>query len=156
MVVEILQITSPAVATDIHKLQMEAYTREARLIEYPDIPPLRETIQEIKGFPGIVYGIYGEQHQKLLGVIFIERFEDGNEHAATIVKLIVDGKYSRKGIGRALVKYVQTKYNTLYVSTARRNTPAIRLYENGGFIIQSQKVIDKQLTLCMFKWENFF
>ncbi|TES52777.1 GNAT family N-acetyltransferase [Halalkalibacterium halodurans] len=121
-----LQVAEPPVAKGIHKLQLESYQREASLIEYPHLPPLRESFEEVANFHGVVYGV--QRKDALLGVIFVEPAKEAT--VATIAKLFVAENEGRKGIGCSLVTFVKTRYNTLYVSTTERNEPAIRLYQS--------------------------
>lgn len=113
------------------RVQKAAYEVEAQLIGTRNIPPLNETLEELavvhdETFFGFVMD--GE----LMG--FVATMEESPH--LRISRLVVDPKFFRNGIGKALVLYVQNHRvpgQKLIVSTGAANVPGRNLYEKFGF-----------------------
>ena len=69
--------------------------------------------------------------------------------------LVVHPDYFRRGIGKALVEYVETieGINKLIVSTGALNTPARRLYEQLEYLLVEEVLLMEGLTVSRYeKW----
>lgn len=138
---------SKALTTDLKEildLQYLAYQSEAALFGNKDIPPLKETIEEVE-----------EEYQKGLilkmtdpnGVIIgsVRAYEDGG--TVYIGKLMVHPDHRRKGYGKMLLseieKYFPGRRYELFTST--RSVDNIRLYESVGYREFDRKKIDEEL-----------
>ncbi|MBO4579971.1 MAG: GNAT family N-acetyltransferase [Clostridiales bacterium] len=138
---------SKALTTDLKEildLQYLAYQSEAALFGNKDIPPLKETIEEVE-----------EEYQKGLiikmtdpnGVIIgsVRAYEDGG--TVYIGKLMVHPDHRRKGYGKMLLseieKYFPGRRYELFTST--RSVDNIRLYESVGYKEFDRKKIDEEL-----------
>lgn len=138
---------SKALKTDLKEileLQYLAYQSEAALFGNKDIPPLKETIEEVE-----------EEYQKGLilkmtdpnGVIIgsVRAYEDGG--TVYIGKLMVHPDHRRKGYGKMLLsemeKYFPGRRYELFTST--RSVDNIRLYESVGYREFDRKKIDEEL-----------
>ena len=138
---------SKALTTDLKEildLQYLAYQSEAALFGNKDIPPLKETIEEVE-----------EEYQKGLilkmtdpnGVIIgsVRAYEDGG--TVYIGKLMVHPDHRRKGYGKMLLseieKYFPDRRYELFTST--RSVDNIRLYESVGYREFDRKKIDEEL-----------
>lgn len=120
---------TPRTASALRSLQRAGYAAEARLIGFEGIPPLKETTEAIRALD-----------LRMLGVVAAHRLVAAlgwREHAGVvdIDRLVVDPQWFRRGIGRALVHELRSRYRDidLTVSTAALNIPAIKLYESEGF-----------------------
>lgn len=113
------------------RVQKAAYEVEAQLIGTRNIPPLNETLEELavvcdENFFGFVMD--GE----LMG--FVATMEESPH--LRISRLVVDPKFFRNGIGKALVLFVQNHRvpgQKIIVSTGVANLPGRNLYEKFGF-----------------------
>ncbi|WBB77414.1 GNAT family N-acetyltransferase [Micromonospora sp. WMMD882] len=118
-----------ALARRLLAVQHAAYAVEAALIGDDRIPPLRETLGELRAAPLRWLGAY--QGDLLVGAVA------WTEDAATvdIDRLVVDPAAHRRGTGRALVRAVLTRAGDrrVLVATGRANHPARGLYESLGF-----------------------
>ncbi|MGP3917478.1 GNAT family N-acetyltransferase [Nonomuraea sp. 10N515B] len=116
-------------------LQKAAYAVEAAIIKDDRIPPLHESLADLRAQPLQWLGAVDEDG-RLAGAVAWE------ETAAEVDvnRLIVHPRAVRRGIGRALVKDVLVRAGgrRVVVSTGRDNTPARRLYEGLGFVLAGE------------------
>lgn len=127
-------------------LQQAAYAVEASIIGDDRIPPLRETLDELRGTPLRWLGAFDDR--RLVGAI--ARSEDHSE--VDIHRLVVDPTLHRRGVGRTLVSEVLAlagRRRTV-VSTGRANLPARALYEGLGFVLVDEKEIIPDLWVTRY------
>jgi ribosomal protein S18 acetylase RimI-like enzyme len=110
-------------------LQRKAYQQEALLIDFRDLPPLRESIEDLMALQEIALG-WVEQNT-LQGAISYQSSNAGLE----ICRPAVDAAFQRAGIGRRPLSAVvdRAQGHTVCVSTAAANLPALRLYQSMQF-----------------------
>lgn len=127
-------------------MQLSAYMVEAELINYTDIPPLKDTIQTLQQCAETFYGYY--DNQELSGFISYKLAEK----VIDIHRLVVHPKHFRKGIAQALITFLENtiKANAVKVSTASKNIPAINLYVKHGFQLVKVDMVNDQLSLSFF------
>lgn len=111
-------------------VQHAAYAIEAKIIGDDRIPPLSETLEELRAQPLRWAGAFDEG-ELLVGAVAWEETVD----EVDINRLVVDPGAHRRGVGRALVEEVMSRADgrRIVVSTGRDNAPARRLYERLGF-----------------------
>ncbi|WP_371408593.1 GNAT family N-acetyltransferase [Micromonospora zamorensis] len=127
-------------------LQQAAYAVEASIIGDDRIPPLRETLDELRGTPLRWLGAFDDR--RLVGAI--ARSEDHSE--VDIHRLVVDPTLHRRGVGRTLVSEVLAlagRRRTV-VSTGRANLPARALYEGLGFVLVDEKEVIPDLWVTRY------
>lgn len=114
-----------------HQIQRDAYEVEAELIGSRNIPPLHETIEQLRDSEESFFGFFiGEE---LVGFIAVEN-EDG---LLRISRLVVSPVNFGKGVGSQLVQYIldhERHGQKIVVSTGEKNLPAKALYEKFGFL----------------------
>ena len=126
-------------------LQYLAYQSEAALFGSRDIPPLKETIGELKEEykNGIVLKLIEDDGTITDSVRAYEK--DGT---AYIGKLMVHPDHRCKGYGSALLTEIEKcfpgKRYELFTST--RSVDNIRLYEKMGYVIFDRKEINEELV----------
>jgi len=121
----------PEIASQILKLQRESYQVEANLIDYQNIPYMKQGIEQIQNTNESFIGY--KIKNLLTGVI---SYEKRNHRNVTICRLIIKPDYFRKGIAEKLVVYIEEiekKIQSIYVETAKKNLPAINLYYKLGY-----------------------
>lgn len=129
---------------EILDLQYLAYQSEAALFGNKDIPPLKETLDEvIKEYnEGLVLKMMCED--KIIGSV---RAKEKNG-TVYIGKLMVDPDYQKRGFGKRLLieveKYYPGKRYELFTST--RSAANIRLYNSVGYKEFDQKAVDEELV----------
>jgi ribosomal protein S18 acetylase RimI-like enzyme len=125
-----LDISDQATAEAVLDLQRRAYAVEADLIGFYEIPPLRETLTELRASGETFLG--ASVGGKLVGAASW-RFADGT---VDIHRLVVDPARARQGIGAELVRAAlaaEPEAVEAIVQTGAENTPARALYLREGF-----------------------
>ena len=80
-----------------------------------------------------------EQDGHVVGFIMTFPFEDEGERRLNLVRLIIDGRHQRRGLGRAVVamlidEALREGIVTVTLSVQPDNAPAIALYRATGFV----------------------
>jgi ribosomal protein S18 acetylase RimI-like enzyme len=125
-----LDLTQPGVACAVLELQRRAYAIEAELIGSYEIPPLRETLQNLQATEETFLGAYLDG--ALAGAISW-RIDAG---VLDLHRLVVDPHHFRAGVGTALVRAAlaaEPDATRVIVQTGASNEPAKRLYRREGF-----------------------
>lgn len=128
----------------ILELQYLAYQSEAKQFSDPNIPPLKQTLQDVQAEyqKGIVLKALDED-DRIIGSVRAY-LENGTVY---IGKLIVHPAWQRKGIGTSLLLEVEREYpNQRYeLFTSTRSSNNIRLYERLGYKKFKEKAITDEL-----------
>lgn len=134
----------------ILELQYLAYQSEALLFHDSDIPPLKQTLQEViseykKGT--ILKALDG--NNKITGSVRAY-CENGTVY---IGKLIVHPDCQRNGIGTKLLLEIERIYpNKRYeLFTSTRSTGNIKLYERLGYHIFQEKPVNSELKFVFLE-----
>lgn len=129
----------------ILELQYLAYQSEARLLNNPDIPPLKQTISEVqKEFEsGTILKVVDDTEAIVGSVRAYSR--DGTLY---ISKLIVHPGLQGEGIGTSLLKEIEKvcPHQRYELFTSSKSTRNISLYERLGFRIFEEKPVSNELT----------
>lgn len=125
--VQPLDVTDPAIAELVWRLQRAAYKVEAELVGFDGIPPLHESLEDLVAAPLNWLGVAEAGGRIVAALAFTEA--DGR---IDIDRLMVDPDGFRNGYGAALVGALDTAAS-ITVSTGAANIPAHRLYEARGF-----------------------
>lgn len=129
---------------DILDLQYLAYQSEARLFNNMDIPPLKQTLEDVinEYKKGTILKAVDEKG-KIIGSVR-GYLKDGTVY---IGKLMVHPQYQGKGIGTKLLLSIEREFPgyryELFTSTkSKRN---IELYEKLGYKVYSERNISEEL-----------
>ncbi|MEW9556118.1 GNAT family N-acetyltransferase [Nonomuraea sp. NPDC050783] len=134
-------------------LQKAAYAVEAELIGDDRIPPLHESLAELRA-----------QELRWLAAVDGERAAGGRGRPVGAVaweesideidinRLVVHPSAARRGFGRALVEAVLARAGgrRVVVSTGRDNVPARRLYEGLGFTLLGETEVIPSLWIAAY------
>lgn len=128
--IKLLHQQESSVAKQIYHTFQVSYAVEASLLGSDDFPPLKRTVKDIIESNTSFYGYL--KKDVLMAVMEIQT----NKTNIHIQSLTVDPQYFRQGIGNSLLKFAIDSFpsDTFTVETGLGNNPAIRLYENFGFI----------------------
>jgi ribosomal protein S18 acetylase RimI-like enzyme len=143
-----LDITNPKFAKDILKIQIPSYKVEAELIDFYELPPLKDTIESLQQSGETFYGYYISE--ELSGAISIKT----EKSVMDIHRLFVHPNHFRKGIAKKLLDFIQTKgkeFETIIVSTGSKNVPAINFYQKNGFAKTNDMFVDEGLSLTILE-----
>lgn len=137
-------------AAQILRLQKMAYQSEAELYQNYNIPPLTQTIAEIreKFDTQIFYKTVVENN--ILGSV--RAYSD--ETSCFIGRLIVHPDIQGKGIGTRLMNAIEEHFSEAQryeLFTGTKSIANIRLYERLGYKPFKEMVVDKSLSLIFME-----
>ena len=131
-------------SAEILKLQYIAYQSEAMLFGTTDIPPLKQTLEEVL-----------QEFQR--GIILKTTDENGNiigsvrayqeNGTAYIGKLMVHPDFQKKGIGSMLLSEIEKQFPSMRYElfTSTRSVSNIRLYQKLGYRIFKEENVTEEL-----------
>ena len=139
-------------ADEILALQKLAYQSEAELYQNWSIPPLTETIEEIKSEFSSKTFLKTCRNGKLVGSVRVSF----NRDTCFVGRLIVHPAYQKKGIGTKLMETIEKRFPSterLELFTGLRSEGNIRLYEKLGYrIFRRKRLSAKVILVYMEKW----
>lgn len=133
----------------LYQIKQAAYLIEANLLGVrPDLFfPLRETINDLQNskdeiFVSLRGGAIG-------GAIFLEKLGA----SMVISNLVVDPKFFRRGIAKALIEHCLNLYpeQEFQVSTGKLNSPAIQLYNRFNFKTIKEEIVEPNLKIVKLR-----
>ncbi|MGG3562985.1 GNAT family N-acetyltransferase [Neobacillus rhizosphaerae] len=136
------------VACQLLELQRASYLVEAKLIDFFEIPPLKESLEELIEC-GETFLCYFEE-KIVAGAISYT--VDGNQ--LTICRMVVHPGHFRKGIAQKLLSEVESRNSQISVykvSTGKDNPPAKNLYLKNGFTFVSDFEVVPGLYISNFE-----
>ena len=125
-----LDVSDVETATELLELQRRAYEVEAGLIGSIDIPPLRETLEELQSSEETFLGALAEG--RMIGAISWRILGE----TIDLHRLVVDPQHFRRGVGASLVRAAlaaEPAASRAIVQTGAGNQPAKSLYRREGF-----------------------
>lgn len=142
-----LNVKVEKVAKRVLEIQLASYQVEADIINYADIPPLKDTLETVMNCNEEFWGYVVDNE-----IVAIVSYKIENR-VLDIYRIAVDPSYFRRGIGRALVNFVSglESVKKIEVCTGKSNRPAVELYLSCGFISVEDFVVDNKLTLTRFE-----
>ena len=130
---------------EILQLQYLAYQNEAALFGTEDIPPLKQTIEDVaeEFGNGIILKLI-EEDNTIVGSVRAK--EEGG--TAYIGKLMVHPDCRRHGFGRMLLTEIENYYPGMRYElfTSTRSIDNIRLYQKMGYSIFKQEPVTDELV----------
>lgn len=129
---EVIQMKDKEAAEEVWALQHAAYRVEAAIIGVANLPPLQETVEDLRGIEETFYGFRSPEGE-LAGAISYAQEQDGR---CVICRLMVHPEHFRKGIGSRLLSLLLAAFPAVRwtVTAEARNAPALILYEKAGFV----------------------
>ncbi len=131
---------------EILELQKLAYQSEAEIYDDYSIPPLTQTLEEIKEDFSFQILLKIVINNKLIGSVRAYREND----TCYIGKLIVHPNSQNKGIGTKLLKEVEIKFNDVKryeLFTGHRSEKNLYLYQKLGYLQFKSEIINENLQL---------
>lgn len=137
---------------EILQLQYLAYQSEAALFGSKDIPPLKQTLDELTDEfnDGVILKMVNDENT-IIGSV---RAKEDNA-TVYIGKLMVHPNHRRNGYGTRLIKEIEACFpNKRYeLFTSTRSKDNIRLYQSLGYKIFDSKAIDDELQFVYMEKE---
>lgn len=143
-----LDVTNKEMANIILKLQVRSYMVEAKLINFYDIPPLKDTVETLQNCGEKFVGYFIDND--LRGAIAYKMLDK----TLDIHRLIVHPNHFRKGIANQLLSFIEGQVvdiETIIVSTGSENKPAVQFYLNRGFSIKRLVQVNEHFSLTCFE-----
>lgn len=143
-----LNLNNKDIVKELLKLQIASYKVEADIINFYEIPPLKDTIDSLKECDEIFYGLYIENN--IAGIISYKIIEN----IVDIHRVAVYPQYFRMGIAGELLNFVEglhSNINKVVVCTGKKNLPAINLYLKNGYKKINDIEVSKGVYLTKFE-----
>ncbi|MGP7819120.1 GNAT family N-acetyltransferase [Niallia sp. 01092] len=135
------------IAREILAIQSASYKVESKIINYKDLPPLKEDCSSIRTCMETFVGYYS--CNRLVAVISYKEITDSIE----ICRLVVHPSSFGKGFATKLLHHLlQKQPKQMTVCTAAKNSPALKLYKKLGF--QIVKIFEVENGLQLVKLEK--
>jgi GNAT superfamily N-acetyltransferase len=147
-----IDITNSKLAEEVLNIQIPSYEVEAEIIDFYELPPLKDTVETLQQCKETFFGYY--LNEELCGAISIKAEED----IIDIHRLMVHPKHFRKGIAKVLLDFIENNtegFETIIVSTGTKNIPAVTFYLKNGFSKTKETRVVERLTLTSFKKEIY-
>ncbi|MFD5826573.1 GNAT family N-acetyltransferase [Lentzea sp. NPDC060358] len=122
----ILDLTDDTVLHELWTVQRLAYAVEAGIIGFDGIPPLHESLDDLRACGETFLGVRDDEG--LAGAVSYQL--DGS--TVDICRLVVHPRAFRRGVATKLLDALPDGPQT--VSTGSRNEPALALYRGRGFV----------------------
>lgn len=142
----ILDLTDDTVLHELWTVQRLAYAVEAEIIGFDGIPPLHESLEELRASGEIFLGLYDDEG--LAGAVSYQL--DGS--TVDICRLVVHPRAHRRGVATQLLDALPDGPQT--VSTGSKNEPALRLYRKRGFVEIGEREVAPGLSITDLAREN--
>ena len=129
---------------EILSLQYIAYQSEAKLFNTTDIPPLKQTLEEVnEEFQKGIILKATDENGTIIGSVRAYR-ENGT---AYIGRLMVHPDMQKKGIGSMLLSEIEKQFPALRYElfTSTRSVNNIRLYQKLGYRIFKEETVTEEL-----------
>jgi ribosomal protein S18 acetylase RimI-like enzyme len=146
-----LNLADPDTLRQLWDLQRASYAVEAQLIGFDGIPPLHESLDQLRACDESFLGVHDES--RLIGALAWTRLPDGS---LDICRLVVHPDAHRRGIATALLDALDSiePAESTIVSTGTANLPALALYRRRGFTPVGERQIAPGVTVTLLEREN--
>ena len=142
--IKTIDLNDTASVAQILALQKIAYSYEAEIIGYTNIPRLFDTKQTIRKTDEQFSGLY--LGNNLVALISTTH----SDQVLEICRLVVHPQHTGKKYATKLlvhIEYSQPHAERIVVSTAEKNYPALALYKKNGYEQIGKRVTNDVLTL---------
>jgi tRNA (guanine37-N1)-methyltransferase len=127
------QVATLADAAELLTLQLACWVQEAHANDALDIPPLLETLDDVRGWIGTWATFVVRSHGRLVGAV------RGRLEGDTwlVGRLMVAPDLQGRGIGRLLLEHVESlapsEARRIELFTGSRSTANLRMYKRAGY-----------------------
>jgi len=134
----------------ILSIQREAYMSEAALYDDFTIPPLRQTLDDLRAEFRAKVILKAMAEQKLLGSVRVSLSGD----VCLLGRLIVTPAAQGRGVGSALLSAGEAVFpgaRVVELFTGSRSRQNIRFYEKRGYVRSHEEVLSPRVTLVYMR-----
>jgi ribosomal protein S18 acetylase RimI-like enzyme len=139
-----VDLSDDRLARELLAVQVAAYAIEAEILDYPQLPPLFETIDDLRASGERFLAAFAGD--ELVGATSVAVTDE----ALDVCRMVVSPAHMRQGIASRLLEAVEAMREgraSITVSTGEANIPAIRLYERHGFEIVTRRTLPDALRI---------
>ncbi|WP_326733316.1 GNAT family N-acetyltransferase [Streptomyces sp. NBC_01022] len=146
-----LDLSDPDILRHLWDLQRASYAVEARLIGFDGIPPLHESLEQLRACDESFLGVPDES--RLVGAVAWTRLPNG---ALDICRLVVHPAAHRRGVATTLLDTLDSiePAELTVVSTGTPNLPAVELYRRRGFKPVGERQVAPSVTVTLLERKN--
>ncbi|OWA18078.1 GNAT family N-acetyltransferase [Streptomyces sp. CS159] len=146
-----LDLSDPDTLRHLWDLQRASYAVEARLIGFDGIPPLHESLEQLRACEESFIGVRDER--RLVGAVAWTRSGNG---VLDICRLVVHPVAHRRGVATALLDALDSiePAELTVVSTGTANLPAVELYRRRGFRPVGERRIAPGVAVTLLERRN--
>lgn len=145
--IRIFTLEDETLAKRALEIQHRAYRIEADLIGFEGIPPLHESLDQLRSSKETFLGYFVDE---TLAAFVSYEIENA---VLDIGRLVVHPDYFRRGIGQKLIASLETVegIERMMVSTGALNQPARKLYEGLGFLLLEEITLDVGVKIARYE-----
>jgi ribosomal protein S18 acetylase RimI-like enzyme len=143
-----ISIQHEPAALELLELQRAAYRVEAERIGFAELPPLLETLEQLRRSDETFLGC--RAGRRLVGAVSYRRVGE----LLDIHRLMVHPDWFRRGVGGALLAQLQRcepGVRRIVVQTGAANEPALALYRRAGFCTVGHRDVPGLRIACLEK-----
>jgi ribosomal protein S18 acetylase RimI-like enzyme len=146
LVIKKIDIRLLSVAEKVLELQKSSYQVEADIIDFYDIPPLKDDIVKLMKCNEEFWAYF--VNKKIVGIISFKT----SKSVLDIHRLAVHPDFLRREIASDLLDFIENmeSINNVVVCTAKNNKPAINIYLKKGYKPVEDIVVEKELSLTKY------
>jgi len=146
----IIEEASESDLQEILDLQKLAFRIQGEIYNDFTIPPLVQTLEEIKNDFLLQVFLKIEKDGKIIGSVRGFKVDD----SCYIGRLIVHPDHQNQGIGSKLLDEIERNFNTVSrfeLFTGHKSEKEIHFYQKQGYIIFKKEKVDEILTMVYFE-----
>ncbi len=145
----VLRRMAPEDVADVLRVQLAAFTIEARLYDDPALPPLLEQAEAVRADLASGAGFVAVKDGRVVGSVRTH-VEGRTLH---IARLAVEPAAQGRGIGTALLALAETTADAdeARLFTGHRSLGNLRLYAAAGYREERRRAVDDKVTLVYLR-----
>jgi ribosomal protein S18 acetylase RimI-like enzyme len=149
----LVEVATAEDAAEILALQKAAYASEARVYGDPELPPLTQTLEEMRTDFERQLVLKAVEEGEIVGSVRA-RMKDGD---CLIGRLIVRPDRQDRGLGKLLMQEIEGRFpqaERFRLFTGHRSAKALHIYEGLGYEEFRTEYVHENLTLVYLEKRN--
>ncbi len=148
-----IEVATADDAEEILALQKAAYASEAKVYNDPTLPPLTQTLEEMRADIESQLVLKAVEEGRTVGSVRA-RMKDGR---CLVGRLIVHPDCQGRGIGKLLMEEIERRFSraeSFRLFTGHRSVKALHIYDKMGYRESSRERLHDDLTLIYLDKPN--